>query len=127
MTGPQGHELRPIEGFPGYLVATDGSVWSARGRGNPPHHFRPSEDWERLTLYRRPYGARYVVVCLRAEPGGRVWQKYVPRLVLEAFVAPCPGGMECLHGDGDTANNRLATPRWGTPAENAQDARRHGR
>jgi hypothetical protein len=34
--------------------------------------------------------------------------------------------MECLHGDGDRANNRLGNLRWGTPDENVADRVRHG-
>jgi hypothetical protein len=51
---------------------------------------------------------------------------YVHRLVLEAFVGPCPDGMEGCHGDGDTANNRLGNLRWDTPKSNRADASRHG-
>lgn len=58
---------------------------------------------------------------------GRVKHHQVHRLVLYAFVGPCPEGMETLHGDGDHTNNRLDNLRWGTPTENADDQRRHGR
>jgi hypothetical protein len=47
----------------------------------------------------------------------------VHRLVLLAFVGPCPPGQEGLHGpDHNPANNRLANLRWGTRRENWQDA-----
>lgn len=51
---------------------------------------------------------------------------YVHRLVLEAFVGPCPEGQECLHGDGNGLNNRLRNLRWGTSLENSADASKHG-
>jgi hypothetical protein len=47
---------------------------------------------------------------------------YVHRLVLEAFVGPCPPDMECLHGDDVPDNNVLTNLRWGTKSENAQEA-----
>lgn len=50
----------------------------------------------------------------------------VHRLVLETFVGPCPKGMNCCHGDGDPANNRLGNLRWDTQSENMKDAVRHG-
>ncbi|WP_439621469.1 HNH endonuclease signature motif containing protein [Gemmata sp.] len=50
----------------------------------------------------------------------------VHRLILEAFVGPCPLGMETRHLDGDRLNNRLDNLAWGTPAENAADRIRHG-
>lgn len=48
------------------------------------------------------------------------------RLVLDAFVGPCPEGMETRHDNGDRADNRLKNLLWGTPVENAHDRRRHG-
>jgi hypothetical protein len=51
----------------------------------------------------------------------------IHRLVLTAFVGPQPIGMEALHGDGDTANNRLSNLRWGTHSENQHDQVAHGK
>lgn len=42
-------------------------------------------------------------------------------LALEAFVGPCPLGMECCHWDDDPANNRIDNLRWGTRADNLAD------
>lgn len=64
-------------------------------------------------------------VKLRDWPGG-VTYAVVYRLVLEAFVGPCPAGMEARHLDGDSANDALSNLRWGTKAENADDNRRLG-
>jgi hypothetical protein len=50
----------------------------------------------------------------------------VHRLVLEAFVGPCPDGMECRHDNGVRADNRLDNLSWGTHAENMADIERHG-
>jgi len=51
---------------------------------------------------------------------------YIHRLVLIAFVGPCPPGMECRHLDGNPQNNRLENLKWGTKSENAQDSIKHG-
>lgn len=53
--------------------------------------------------------------------------KKVHRLVLEAFVGPCPPEMEALHRNGVPADCRLANLRWGTKSENARDQIAHGR
>lgn len=109
---------KDIAGFPGFRVGDDGSVWSSR-RG----------EWTPCRLYRRPYGSKYVVVCLRAERGqyGKVSCRYVHRLVLEAFVGPCPSGMECRHfPDSDTRNNSLENLSWGTHVQNIADKNVHG-
>lgn len=54
---------------------------------------------------------------------GMVRRKQVHRLVLEAFVGPCPVGMEACHGpDNDHRNNRLDNLRWDTKKANFGDA-----
>lgn len=52
--------------------------------------------------------------------------KYIHRLVLEAFVGPCPDGMKALHADGNKTNNNVKNLRWGTSAENNLDIVKHG-
>ena len=48
------------------------------------------------------------------------------RLVLEAFVGPCPTGLETRHLNGVRNDNRLDNLAWGTPAEQMDDILRHG-
>lgn len=48
------------------------------------------------------------------------------RLVLEAFVGPCPDGMQGCHWDDDPTNNRLSNLRWDTPRANSLDNVRNG-
>lgn len=48
------------------------------------------------------------------------------RIVLEAFVGPCPEGMECCHNNGDRSDCRPENLRWGTHKENSQDRVAHG-
>lgn len=50
----------------------------------------------------------------------------IHRLVLEAFVGPCPAGMEGCHNDGNPANNHLGNLRWDTPKANNLDKNIHG-
>lgn len=122
-------EYRDIAGFPGYRVGNDGSVWSCRIGGS----FRRAEmadSWHQLKpnilrQYRngRPRPRYASVSVCRAN---KTHTRLVHILVLEAFVGPCPEGMECRHGDGDAANNRLNNLQWGTKEENCQDKRDHG-
>ncbi len=58
--------------------------------------------------------------------GAKQQRLYVHRLVLEAFVGPCPAGMEGCHNDGDRANNRLDNLRWDTSKNNHADRLEHG-
>lgn len=52
---------------------------------------------------------------------------HLHRIVLEAFVGPCPDGMEGLHKNDVKADNRLDNLRWGTHIENCADRSRHGK
>lgn len=51
----------------------------------------------------------------------------VHRLVLEAFVCPCPKGKQVAHWNGDPGDNRVENLRWATAKENIKDRARHGR
>lgn len=52
--------------------------------------------------------------------------KSVHRIVLEAWVGPCPAGLEGCHNDGDYTNNVLSNIRWDTRENNQLDKREHG-
>ncbi len=122
---------RPISGFPDYQVSDLGQVrslpricdrgYSSMGSSGPLRvggrelSGRPA---------RRKDNDWYVVVCLR-ENKKRCYA-YVHRLVLTAFVGPCPEGMEGCHNDGDRTNNKLENLRWDTRGNNIRDAVRHG-
>jgi hypothetical protein len=67
-------------------------------------------------------GRRQVALCR----DGVAIKYQVHRLVLEAFVGPCPPGLECRHGDGDHLNNRPGNLCWGTHTENMRDKVKHG-
>jgi hypothetical protein len=53
-------------------------------------------------------------------------QRLVHRLVMEAFVGPCPEGQEVRHLDGHPANNRLENLAYGTRQDNMLDVLRYG-
>lgn len=100
----------------------------------------PVADWEGLyevsdlgrvhsvkrDIIRRPQLAKtgYQTIML-TRPGQRI-TVLVHRLVLEAFVGPCPEGMLCCHGEGGPTDNRLTNLRWDTPTENNLDQVRMG-
>jgi hypothetical protein len=50
----------------------------------------------------------------------------VHRLVLLAFVGPCPKGMEACHWDDNPGNNHLSNLRWDTSLANKRDMARNG-
>lgn len=113
-----------IPGYVGfYQASTRGAIRSLirllpsaveAGMRKPKQVLRPGTDGN---------GRLHVALCRE----GRVKHFQVHRLVLEAFVGPCPDGLESLHGDGDHTNNRLGNLRWGTRVQNREEQRRHGR
>ncbi len=99
---------RAIHGFPRYEVSDLGRIKSHCGRRSI-RILRP--------VIRNGYG--YVKLT-------RGHDLPIHRLVLEAFVGPCPEGMECRHLDGCRSNNCLGNLAWGTRSENYDDRRGHG-
>lgn len=57
---------------------------------------------------------------------GRREDHLIHRLVLAAFVGPCPAGKEGCHNNGISDDNRLLNLRWDTRQANMQDAILHG-
>jgi hypothetical protein len=110
-------EWRPVPGFPGYDVSNLGRV---RAWYNARRNLR-SEPRIRKTP---PNRAGYPTVTMQAD--GHPYCPLVHRLVMLAFVGPCPEGMEARHLDGNPGNARLDNLRYGTPKENAADMAAHG-
>jgi hypothetical protein len=110
--------VKDIPGFPGYRVGSDGSMWSCHlpfgGLGNV---------WKKL-IHLKTARSGYFFFSLRRS--GKNWQRGVHRLVLEAFVGPCPPGMEACHNNGIKTDNRLENLRWDTRKANARDRTLHG-
>jgi hypothetical protein len=112
-------EYRAAPGFPGYRIGDDGSVWSAwRSRGNGGGFIIDESRWHRLSFNKERTGRPVV----RLQRDGKTYQFLVYRLVLAAFVGPCPPGMEACHfPDPSPFNNRLGNLRWDTRKGNARD------
>lgn len=51
---------------------------------------------------------------------------HVHKLVMEAFVGPCPKGMEICHNDGNPENNYIKNLRYDTHKNNIKDKIKHG-
>ncbi len=101
---------KTIEGFPNYMIGSDGSVWSnQRTRGLPWRKLSPGTDTD---------GYKHVV--LRRDNKSHL--RKVHQLVLESFVGPRPDGMVCRHfPDRTRSNNDLDNLSWGTPKQNTAD------
>jgi hypothetical protein len=65
-----------------------------------------------------------IVLC---DDRGRRAIHQLHRIILEAFVGPCPDGHEGCHKDGSRTNARLDNLYWGTRSQNNFDRVQHGR
>ena len=100
----EGVTVRPISGFPGYQISSDGIVFGQRGKPIKP--------------FFTPQG--YCMAALRRN--GKSYFRRLHHLVLEAFVGPRPPGMcGCHYPNPDKQDNRLQNLRWDTHEENCKD------
>ena len=125
MTGNTAEEWRPVVGYEGlYEVSDQGRVRTvARTIVRRNGRIQPAPQ-RVLKLKLSPHG--YWRIGLTNELAGRQRFHFVHRLVLAAFVGPCPEGMQCRHLDGNPANNAVQNLCWGTCSENNLDKLRHG-
>jgi len=113
---------RRVPDYFGYVVSDEGTVRSL-------DRFIPYLDSERYISGRELKGrpqknGGHLRITLLKFP--RVRHTFIHSLVLEAFVGPKPKGAVARHLDGNPANNRLENLTYGTPAQNSQDAIKHG-
>lgn len=116
---------KDIEGYEGYYqVSNRGRVRSVdrivRHSKGGPYKLKGR------ILRPRPvdkYGHVQVFLC----KNGLQRSAYIHRLVLAAFVCPCPAGKECLHGAAGISDNSIGNLKWGSRSENQLDKNRRDR
>jgi len=115
--------FRPVVGYEGlYLVSDRGEVRSlARKRVDWRSVRQSKEITLRPVINKQGYGRVHLY-----DHNSKPRSFFVHRLVLEAFVGPCPKGMECRHyPDNNPANNKLSNLQWGTKQEQHKDREVH--
>ena len=120
-------EWRPVVGWEAdYEVSNLGRVRSlpmlvGRGKGQwlkPGQLLNPKRQ---KRSGKRENREGYWVVTLHGE------QRRIQTLVAEAFLGPRPDGLQCLHRNDDSSDNRAENLYWGTDADNRADSVRNGR
>lgn len=105
-------DTMPIPSAPGYLASRCGQIISKRG-------------YEEKTLKPCKHSAGYQHVNIKREDG-RFRTSLIHRLVLEAWVGPCPVGAVTNHKNGDKTDNRLENLEYCSQSENMAHACRMG-
>ena len=117
---------KPATGYEGHYEVSDaGNVRSINrdvptiNRWGACTRFCPSQEIKSSTNngYRR---------VMLTDANGVERNHLVHRLVLEAFVGPCPKGEETRHLNGERSDNRLENQQWGTKSLNMVDRETHG-
>src|SRR3990167_5328588 len=126
---------KDIPGWAGYQVSDMGNVRTFKKQvglglgkgvkyiiGDIPKIMKPQ------VLHSSRKGGHLYVTLSREMNGIREVKKValIHRLVLSAFVGPCPDGKEVRHDDGNPTHNWRSNLFYGTHSENMQDAVRHG-
>lgn len=113
-------EYRPIPGFPGYEIGTDGVVLSYWA-GSHLHRYIDPERWTAVPM---SLNNGYPSVNLRHPEGKRFVR--VHRLVALVFI-PNPQNLPVVrHLNHDTWNNGVENLAWGTHQDNMDDRRTNG-
>ena len=104
--------FRLVNDFPDYRVSNWGRVQSFK-----------TGQW--VNLKPTPnIRFHYLTLILRHKI--TVKRRPVHKLVAEAFLGPCPPGMEVCHWDGNKQNNKVSNLRYDTRKNNHADKKRHG-
>ena len=110
--------------LPRWIVGTDGSLHVRC------HTCRRWErDWRTVKPKTRSK-ADSDSLCLEVRlqrPDGSIFNTSIPRMVLTAFLGPCPDGMEaCHYPDQHRFNNAIDNLMWGTRKTNQNHRRENG-
>lgn len=123
MNQPTQEQWKPVPGWEGYYEVSDtGKVRSLPRTITRKDGVEMKVRGRELKGGKNPSGHRLVTLTRVGEPPSKV---LVHRLVLEAFVGPCPDGLEGCHWDDDPSNNNLSNLRWATHQENMNDKARN--
>lgn len=112
---------RPIPGYEGRYEASDqGRIRSLPRTVVGSNGGRYPVRGGVLRLQTRDNGYLTVLLGRGGSP------QLVHRLVMAAFVGPCPEGQEVRHLNGDRSDDRLGNLAYGTKSRNMYDAVQHG-
>ena len=114
---------KPIPSFEGlYEISEFGTIKSLARKETTKAGWSRIKNEKTLKPYKCKDDRLYVDLCVNYKKT----RSSVHRLVLLAFVGPCPEGMEACHNDGNHRNNHYSNLRWDTHKNNLDDKYKHG-
>lgn len=118
--------VRPVEGFTGYYVGTDGNVYTDIPKGARRDLMGGYIPVPLHPVASRPGANGYMRVYMREDETNHRKDQYVHRMVAEAFI-PNPDDKPCVnHIDCDRSNNNLDNLEWVSHAENNEHTMKVG-
>lgn len=110
--------VKPIKGFTGYYVSRQGKVVCDLGKGMRRDIIKEYKPVPFYEIKPRPTKNGYMRVCMRNDESNKRQDKYVHRLVAEAFI-PNPDNKKYVnHRDCNRGRNCLSNLEWATAKEN---------
>lgn len=103
--------IKAIEDFDGYFVSSDGTIWCNLGKG----YRGKNSDRERVPLYRlKPRTTKngYLRVYMRQTSTHKRVDRYIHRLVGEAFLPHTKDENVINHKNCDRSDNRIENLEW---------------
>ena len=113
-------DWKPVLGFEGIYEVSDRGRIRSLPRVNAAGH---RIQGRMMALQRDKWGKLW----LHLSRDGKATTSFVHRVVLEAFVGPCPPGHVACHRNDVGDDNRLSNLRWDTPSANRTDQVRNGK
>ena len=114
---------KAVPGFPGYDVSDHGRVRSYFAQGGNGIEWHISKTPQRILQPSNKNSKGYSGVNFNSTSN----HKTIHRIVMLAFIGPCPEGLEVCHNDDDPTNNHLGNLRYDTHQANLRDASLNGR
>src|ERR1019366_3094708 len=105
------------------VVSNNAYVVSNMGRIKRTGWVNGAKATNRLLGYNLENGYREIAMY---NPDHSRKTRLIHQVVTEAFLGPCPSGMEVNHKDGNKRNNSLDNLEYVTPSQNIQHALRTG-
>ncbi len=105
------YKRKAIEGFPGYEIDTEGSVFSSKSK----------KEWRKLKPVYRQHGKRYHRLQITLWENNKGKSFFISRLVALTFIPNPNNYPQVCHKDSNPSNNNVDNLRWDTQQGNMDD------